>query len=120
MQVTGYHVFDVVGLQADLGELRRNRVILGHLQAEALGQRSPPSLGIGDRLVVVSGVEDDVALGMLEHIETHRCPVDIALPAHLQGRLREASQRAGCEDVKFGALLCGGRRGHCRKAERDS
>ena len=77
--MTGHHVFDVVGLETDLGKLRRNSVVLGHLEAEALGERSPPSLGIGDRLVVVSGVDDDVALGMFEHVEADRRPVDIAL-----------------------------------------
>ena len=121
VQVTDHHVFDVVGLEANFGKLRRNRVILRHLEAEALGERSPPSLGVGYRLVVVPGVDNDVALGMLEHVEAHRCPVDIALPAHLQGGLREASQRAGCEDIKFRAFLCGGRRGGARrKAECDS
>ena len=62
MQVTGHYVFDVIGLEANFGKLRRNSVILGHLEAEALGQRSPPSLGIGDCLVVVPGVDDDLGL----------------------------------------------------------
>src|SRR6266446_2661918 len=119
VQVTSHHVFNVVCLEANFGKLRRNRVILRHLEAKALGERSPPTLGVGYRLVVVSGVDNDVALGMFEHVEAHRRPVDIALPAHLQGGLRETSQRAGCEDVEFRALLRDGRRSSaCRKAER--
>ena len=91
VQVTDHHVFDVVGLEANFSKLRRNRVILGHLEAEALGKRSPPSFRVSNRFVVVSGVDDDVALGMFEHVEAHRCPIDIALTTHLQGGLRETT-----------------------------
>src|SRR5258708_29526583 len=59
VQVTSHHVFNVVGLEANFGKLRRNRVILRHLEAKALGERSPPSLGVSYRLVVVSGVDND-------------------------------------------------------------
>src|SRR5262249_5645714 len=86
---------------ADLGELRRDRVILRHLQAEALGKRTPPAVWIGDRLVVVAGVEDDVALGMGQHVEADRSPINIALAADLQGSLGEAAERSRREDIKL-------------------
>ena len=99
MQVTDDHVFDVVGLHADLGELRGDRVVLGHLQAEPLRQRPPPSLRIGDGLVVVAGVEDNVAARILDDVEADRRPVYIALAADLQRGLGEAAERSRGEDV---------------------
>ncbi|OKO85369.1 hypothetical protein AC630_05960 [Bradyrhizobium sp. AS23.2] len=99
VQVTDHDIFDVVSLQSDLLELCGNGIVLCHFETEPLGKRSPPAIGIGNRFIVVSGIDDDIALGMLEHIEAHGRPIDIALTTHLQGCLREASQRTRRKDV---------------------
>src|SRR5882757_1067638 len=109
MKMTDRDILDVVGLEADLGELDRDRIVLGHLEAEALGEGTPPSVGIGDRLVVVAGIKHHVALGMLDHIEADRRPVDVARSADLQRGLGEAAERAGGEDVELGTFLSGRR-----------
>ncbi len=103
VHVTDRDVLDVRDLEPDLGELGRDGVVLRHLQSEALGQRAPPSVGVGDRLVVVAGVEHHVALGMRDHVEGDGRPVDIALAADLERPFREASQRARREDVELHA-----------------
>src|SRR5260370_33862006 len=119
MKMTYRDILYVVELGADLGELDRNRIVLGHLEAEALGEGTPPTVGIGDRLIVVASIKHHVALGMLDHIEADRRPVDLARPADLKGGLGEAAQRAGGEDVELGTFLGGCRenRGSEQEAE---
>jgi hypothetical protein len=115
MEMTDDQILDVVHLQPDLGELGGNRIVLGHLEAEALGERSPPAIGVGDRLVVVAAIEHHIPFGMLDHVEADRRPVDIAGAADLQRRLGEPAERARSEDVELGPFLGRGRQ--CARAE---
>ena len=65
------HVINVGGLDADLGELGIDRDIGAAAGVERGCERSPIGR-IGDDLVVVPGIEQHIAFGMLDQEEGDR------------------------------------------------
>src|SRR5215470_903194 len=101
VHVADRDVLDVIGRQADLLELGIDGNVWGALRREALNER-PPVSRIADDLVVVAGIEEEIALRMLHDEESDRHRDLRARRTGLERTLRDR-QTPGAERVHLHA-----------------
>ena len=86
MHVADHHILDVIRLQANFGELHVDGVFGRHFGREHTGELAPVG-AVGDEFVVVTGVKQHIALGVLDHEEANG---DLNFRVHGREILQEA------------------------------